>query len=320
MNYTIDRYLNVKTAAMPSISSDGRWLAFISDLTGVPQAWRALLGSTGSVVPMPEQLTFAEDRVLWLLCSPAPGDPRLLFTRDRGGDENAHLYLLDPTTGQERCLTTGHDGVMHIPGQWSADGYSLLFAANRAHPAHFGLYRQDLATDQAELLWQSDEPGYLYGAMRHPTAGRVLFSRVGLSATHHLLELDLATGHARRLDPPERPARYLSATYSPDGNSVLVVTDLDNDRTNLLRLDLLTGQWQTVIGPYYDLEHFSLSPDGRFMAFSINQDGYSRLELLEVERGVARPGPTLPDGVLGFLDERIAFAPNSCLLYTSRCV
>ena len=44
MTYTIDRYLNVKTAAMPSISSDGRWLAFISDLTGVPQAWRAPLG------------------------------------------------------------------------------------------------------------------------------------------------------------------------------------------------------------------------------------------------------------------------------------
>ena len=55
---------------MPSISSDGRWLAFISDLTGVPQVWRAPLG--GSAVPMPEQLTFAEDRVLWLLCSPAP--------------------------------------------------------------------------------------------------------------------------------------------------------------------------------------------------------------------------------------------------------
>ena len=313
MTYTIDRYLNVKTAAMPSISSDGRWLAFISDLTGVPQAWRAPLGG-GGAVPMPEQLTFAEDRVLWLLCSPAPGDPRLLFTRDRGGDENAHLYLLDPITGAERCLTSGHDGVMHIPGQWSADGHSLLFAANRAHPAHFGLYRQKLDTDQAELLWQSDEPGLLYDAMPHPTAGRVLFSRMGFSATHHLLELDLATGQARRLDPPDRPARYLSATYSADGGQVYVVTDLDNDRTNVMRLDLSTGQWDTVIGPYYDLEHFSLSPDGRIMAFTINQDGYSRLELLDVERGVARPGPTLPDGVLGFLDERIAFAPDSTAL------
>ena len=59
MNHSIDRYLNAKQATMPSISSDGRWLAFISDLTGVPQVWRAPLG--GSAVPMPEQLTFAED-------------------------------------------------------------------------------------------------------------------------------------------------------------------------------------------------------------------------------------------------------------------
>ena len=137
---------------------------------------------------------------------------------------------------------------------------------------------------------------------------------MSLSASHHLLELDLTTGHARRLDPPDRPARYHSATYTPDGGHVLVVTDLDSDRTNLMRLDLATGQWETVIGPLYDLEHFALSPDGRVIAFTLNQDGFSRLELLEVERGVARPGPTLPDGVLGFLDERIAFAPDSTAL------
>ena len=72
MNYSIDRYLNVKQAYMPSFSSDGRRLAFISDLTGVPQAWRVPLGAPSCGVPMPEQLTFAEDRVLWLRCSPAP--------------------------------------------------------------------------------------------------------------------------------------------------------------------------------------------------------------------------------------------------------
>ena len=312
--YTIDRYLNVKFAYMPSFSSDGRWLAFISDLTGVPQAWRALLGAAGSGVPMPEQLTFAEDRVLWLRCSPAPGDQRLLFTRDRGGDENAHLYLLDPAAGLEICLTTGYDGVMHIPGKWSADGRTLLFAANRQHPAHFGLYRQALDGAAAELLWQSDEPGLLHDAMPHPTAERILFTREGFSAAHHLLELDLTTGQARRLDPADRPARYHYATYSPDGCHVYVVTDLDSDRTNLMRLDLATGLWDTVIGPLYDLEYFSLSPDGRYIAFTLNQDGYSRLELLDLGRGVARPGPTLPDGVLGVYDERLAFSPDATVL------
>ncbi len=314
MSYSIDRYLNVKLAYMPSISSDGRWLAFISDLTGVPQVWRAPLVAVGSGVPMPEQLTFAEDRALWLRCSPAPGDSRILFARDRGGDENAHLYLLDPTLGVETCLTTGHDGVMHIPGQWSADARSLLFAANREHPAHFGLYRLAIDTGETQLLWQSDAPGLLYDASTHPTAGRMLFTRMSRSAAHDLLELDLATGQARRLDPTDRPARYDSPTYSPDGCYVYVVTDLDSDRTNLMRLDLATGLWDTVIGPLYDLEYFSLSPDGRYIAFTLNQDGYSRLELLDLERGQARPGPTLPDGVLGFYDERLAFTADATAL------
>ncbi len=311
--YPIDRYLNVKLATMPSFSSDGAWLAFISDLTGVPQAWRVPLAGAGHVIAMPEQLTFAEDRVLWLRCSPAPGDNRILFTRDRGGDENTRLYLLDPDTGQETCLTPG-EGVMHIPGQWSDDGQTLLFAANREHPSHFGVYRQATSGGPAQLLWQGDAPGQLFDVAAHPCAPRVLFTRMGFSAAHDLLELDETTGQVRQLNPPDRPARYHYPVYTPDGQSVLVITDLDSDRTNLLRLNLADGQWETVIGPYYDIEFFSLSPNGRSLAFTLNQDGYSRLELFDMTRGQAQPGPALPDGVLGIYDERIAFDPATTAL------
>ncbi|MBX7252382.1 MAG: S9 family peptidase [Candidatus Promineofilum sp.] len=307
----IDRYLNVKLAYMPSFSSDGCWLAFVSDLTGVPQAWRVPLGDSGRTIAMPEQLTFAEDRVLWLRCSPAPGDRRILIARDRGGDENAQLWLLDPARGEETCLTSGYDSVMHVPGQWSADGHTLLFAANRQHPSHFGIYRQALDGGAAELLWQSDAPGVIGDVAAHPAGDRILFTRMGFSAAHDLMELDLTTGQARALSPADRLARYHYPIYSPDGARVYVVSDLDSDRANLLSYVLAEGAWQTVVGPFYDLEYFSLSPDGRYLAFTINQDGYSRLELLDIERGEAHPGPTLPDGVLGIIDERLAFAPSS---------
>jgi len=311
MNYPIDRYLNVKQATMPSFSSDGRWLAFISDLTGVAQAWRVPLGGPAGVVPMPEQLTFAEDRVLWLHYSPATGDGRLLFTRDRGGDENAQLYLLDPDTGDEWLLTAGHDGVMHVPGPWSADGRAVLFAGNRAHAGRYGLYRQALDAAQAELLWQSDEPGHLDNIAAHPTAGRLLFTRMGRSDRHELLEYDLTSGALRHLSPADRPARYNFAAYSHDGCHVYAVTDLDSDRANLMRFDLVTGEWETVIAPLYEVEYFALAPDGRHIAFTLNQEGYSRLELLDLRDGVARPGPALPNGVLGYSDERIAIAADS---------
>lgn len=310
MPYAIDRYLNVKAAYMPSFSSDGRRLAFISDLTGVPQAWRVPLDDLPGI-PMPEQLTFAEDRVLWLRCSPVPGDERILLARDRGGDENARLYLLDPAQGHETCLTPGYDRVVHIPGHWSAGGRAVLFAANRDHPARFGLYRCALDGSGDRLLWQSDEPGFIDNAHYHPAGDRVLFSRIGLSAAHDLLEVDITTGRARHLNPPDRPARYHSATYSPDGRHAYVVSDLDSDRYSLLRLDLAAGTWETLIAPLYDLEHFALSPNGRYIVFTLNQDGYSRLERLDLAQAGAHPSPPLPDGVLGMLDETIAFAAAS---------
>ena len=39
MKYDFERFLNVRSASAPTFSPDGRRLAFISDITGVPQVW-----------------------------------------------------------------------------------------------------------------------------------------------------------------------------------------------------------------------------------------------------------------------------------------
>ena len=39
-HYPIARYLNVQTAYSPAFTSDGEYLVFIADITGIPQVWR----------------------------------------------------------------------------------------------------------------------------------------------------------------------------------------------------------------------------------------------------------------------------------------
>ena len=322
MTAAIDRYINVRTAYGPTFSADGRFLAFLSDITGTPQIWQIDLDNAADAIPWPQQLTFSAERVLYARCSPLPGDGRLLFAHDVGGDENAQLFLLDTATGQELPLTAGFESAMHLPGQWSPDGQSILFAANRRQPGQFDLYRQPLDGRPAELLWQHEQPGYLYEQVWSPDAGRVALVRAAHSAAHDLLELDLAGEAVRLLSPPGKTARYSGLAYSKDGRFLYTNTDLDSDFLHIARLELATGSWETLVNPNADTELLALSPNGRYLAFSTNRDGDSRLELIDLATGMARPAPepaTRP-GVIGWYDEHLAFSADSSRLafsYTS---
>jgi Tol biopolymer transport system component len=81
--------LNVRSAYGPRFSSNGRRIAFIADIGGVPQAWMIEPEFDFGRIVWLEQLTFGDSRVMRVAFSPRPGDDRLIYAQDIGGDENA---------------------------------------------------------------------------------------------------------------------------------------------------------------------------------------------------------------------------------------
>jgi dipeptidyl aminopeptidase/acylaminoacyl peptidase len=307
----IARYLNVRSAYFPAFCGNDR-LAFLTDITGVPQVWLAGLPGRDQEPRWPDQLTFADDRVLGVWASPA-GPNSLLFTRDFGGNEKAQLWLLDPDTGAERCLTAGHEEAMHGFGCWSGDGRSFLFSANRRHPGLFDLYRQPL-DGPAELVWQNDDPGFLPYVAWSPDSRHAVVSLMRSSFDNDLLEIDLATGTARRLNPTEVQARYSHQLFTRDGR-LLMLTDVDSDFMYLARLDLDSLALQRLTTVDRDFDLMALSPDGRKLACTLNIDGATELHLHDLETGrddVATLQPT--PGVVGMMDWQLTFSPDSQML------
>lgn len=330
MSYPIDRYLNVRQAYYPSFatSSQPAALTFISNITGIPQAWQvALEPAANGVIPWPDQLTFAADRVLSVQHSPLPGDNRLLYSHDIGGSENAQLFLLEPDSGKEICLTAGYEEAMHIPGEWvtgpDPNTSFLLFAANRRHPGQFDLYLQPMdGRSPAQLVWQHEAPGYLRSAVFSPDRRKAAVVRAARSAEHDLFEVNLETGQVRQLNPPDQPALFNNVCYHRDGRSLYVNTDLNADFLYIAQLDLAYLTWETLVAPNWDCEMLTLSPNGRYLAYTVNTDGHSRLELIDLAMGQARSAPAFNQepGVVGWFDGLLAFSADSSRLafsYTS---
>lgn len=286
--YNIERYLNVQMAYGGEFLDQNR-IIFLSDITGVPQVWTVELSDDGRIL-WPDPLTFDDNRVASANACKVDGDTRIIFARDAGGNENMQLFLMDLHGGEPVYLTQGHDAAMHLYGDWSRDGKHIVFGANRRHPGLFDLYVQAL-DGEARLIWQNDEPGYLFNAQFSPDGKRVAVQHMMASFDMSLYEVDVASGAVRMVTPEERGVRYYNHTYSADGRALWVLADYESDFLRLVRLDLATQQLETIVAADWNVEEFAISEDERWLAYTINAGGPSQLYLRDMQTGETRTAP-----------------------------
>jgi dipeptidyl aminopeptidase/acylaminoacyl peptidase len=293
MAYEFARYLKIRSAYGASWSPDGRWVSFLTDITGVPQVWEVPV-----VGGWPEQLTFYEERIMGAGYSPV--EHKVLFGMDAGGNERSQLYILEG--GEVRDLTRAPDAI-HYSGGFSPDGRRIAYTATRRNGTDFDVFVQDL-DGEPEMVWEVS--GYHTVADWGPDGGSLIVSRHHSNLNNDLYELDLTSGVATLLTPHEGDARFSGARVTPDGASAYLATDRDGDFVRLARLDLSTMALEYLTPDDWDVEGVELSRDGRYLLTSRNVEGYSDFMLFN-GRGRRMPGPRMPAGILG----GFAFSPDS---------
>jgi Tol biopolymer transport system component len=276
-HFDIDRFLNVRSASGASFSPDGRFVAFLTNTTGVSQLWQ---------VPVeggwPVQLTFTRDSVRGGHYCPTRHE--LIFSMDAGGNERTQLYLLKGVGRSDHGLgdgwtvadLSGQPKAIHSFGGWSRDGTQFAFGANRDKAGRFDIYVQKLGGKTARLLAKG--PGGYYGvASWSPDDRTLLVRRTESNANQDLYLIDVATGRgtrasgSRHLTPHKGEVRYGSPVWSADGkSSYCPSTAGGRDLDGLARLDVDGGKLTWVATPEHEVEEVVASPKGRWLAWCIN--------------------------------------------------
>jgi len=286
----IATYLGVRSATCPSVRSDGRRLAFVSDHVGVGQGWTLELPCGA-----PERITHHEDKVSFV--DYAPVGEALIYGMDASGDERIQFYLLAKGTGAPRPLTR-RPKIIHIWGGWSADAKRIAFGANIRNQAFFDVHVMDVATGEERCVFQGD--GHFAPVAWSPDGKHlaVIEMRGSLDIDLHLLEID--SGKIEKLLTPRGEGRHQSVRFAKDGKSIYLSTDLDRDFLGLGRLDLATRKLDWVHAPDWDVEVVRPSRDGSRIAHVTNIEGYGSLAIRDLASGkdlkIALPGPgTVPE-------------------------
>jgi dipeptidyl aminopeptidase/acylaminoacyl peptidase len=249
-----------------------------------------------------KQLTFFPDRVGGASFQPTKGE-YFIFSKDIGGGEFFQLYRYDVADGAVTLLTDGKS--RNSGGAWSKAGDRVAYSSTRRNGADTDIYVMnplDPKTDRKVL----EVKGGGWGVADWSADDKKLLVGEGISINEsHLWLVDVATGEKTPLTPRDASEKvaYSGAKFSADGKGVYLATDKGSEFKRLVYVDLATKA-EKVLTPNlnWDVEDFSLSEDGKHIAFESNEDGVSVLHVIDAKTGKEMKLPTLPKGTLGGLE------------------
>jgi dipeptidyl aminopeptidase/acylaminoacyl peptidase len=277
-----------------ALTSEGR-LVFGSNRDGSPQLY---LGEAARPSTPPKPITRGPERVQGAVIT---RDERfVLFTRDRGADENAHVYRVG-LDGEGLVDLTPGEGVRHDLPVLPLRRPELMFYGRRTVKSpRSTLLVQPVAGGEARVVYEDPAPAFFADVA--PDGARALVARVLSPSEAVLLEVDVASGRARRLWPAEgKKERLDAAVYSADGATVFLATDQGGESSALVALDPATGKVKARWSPdpaTAALDQIVVSPTGRELAVRLDAGNRSEVRLLDAGMMVERARPPVPLGAV----------------------
>jgi dipeptidyl aminopeptidase/acylaminoacyl peptidase len=286
---SLERYLQSRGATFLDWSAEGSLL--ISTRFGDSEQVHRVAAPLGTR----EQLTFYPDPIEWARAARSGGG--FVFTKDEGGDENAQVYYQAPG-GSTRALTGG--AFIHGSAVWAHDGKRVAFYGNDRDSVSYDVYVADVTDNTPPRLVVGGHDDTWYPLDWSADDSKLLVWRYLSISESYLYLADVATGTLTALDATPRKAGIHGARFSPDGRGVYVLTDEDSEFVQLKFKDPVTHEDRRVTPDInWDVEDFDVSTDGHYLAYVVNEDGRSRLTVLDTQAKLEMSPAGLPEGRIG---------------------
>lgn len=303
--HPIEDFIDTTGVTGASFSPDESRILFSSNKSGIWNAY-TMPASGGEWTPVTTSTTDNIYSEAWF-----PTDERKLVSRDQGGNELDHLYVID-AGGAEKDLTPG-DKLKAMFIDFSQDGAAFYVATNERNEKFFDLYRYDARTYKRDCLFENNE-GYEIGAIS-PDERWLALSKTRTTVDNDLFLHDRQNGKTIHLTPHAGNASYSAETFSPDSTSLLYTSDEGSEFKRLRRYVLAAEQHADVQSAPWDIVYARYSHRGKYLVVATNVDGSTQVGISEAASGKPLALPNLPAGEIRGVsiarsERRMAFYVN----------
>jgi dipeptidyl aminopeptidase/acylaminoacyl peptidase len=293
----LQRYANVRAAHFQDWMADGSML--IATRFGQSDQLHRVI-APGS---RRTQLTFFDEPIDTALAQPGAAG-RFIVTRDTGGAENYQAYAggLDGASSSFTEPTTRNEFFA-----FSRDGKMLAWSRSTPASPDYDIMVM-AAGDPSSRRVAFKGKGALAPLAFSPDGVTLLVQHIiAIGVSSKLSLLDLASGKLTEIHPTNAQIAYAGGEFTPDGRTILTLSDEGSDVARLVSYDLATKRFTPLAdGGRWEVEKFDLAGDGRTLAYAINEGGRSKVVLRDLASGRTLAQPTTPVGVV----EALQFSPD----------
>ncbi len=225
-----------------------------------------------------------------------PKSDDIVFGKDVGGGEWFQLFLRDGRTGKVSMFTDGKS--RNTEGPFTRDGKWLAYESTKRTGRDNDVYVVDPSDPKTERLVLRVTGGGWFATDWSPDGRTLLVVDYDLGEREPATTSSTSRAERRPCSRRRRRRRcpYGRARFSPDGRTVYLTSDKDDEFHRLVGVDVATRRWDVLTpGVTWDVSGFDLSDDGSRIAYVLERGG---------RRDAARP--------------RSEDAPASCLSRSSR--
>jgi dipeptidyl aminopeptidase/acylaminoacyl peptidase len=289
----LSQYQNVRSASFLDWTKDGKGIYIRTRFGGLSQIHRVNAAGGARL-----QLTWFKEPIGQVLRREK--SRQLAITMDQGGGELDQIFLFDPKNATTSLVTDGQSRNRLV--RWSRNGRMMAFQSTRRNGRSNDLWLMGPDKPGSEELLLEAPDGTWWGPADFSNNGKYLLVQQFLNVTDsRIYVLNLKNRSLQLLaGSTENSSANRAISFDRRGKGFYFITNGRGRAAELAWKSLEPGvepQYITAQIPW-DVTEFALSDDGKHGAFVTNDEGASRLYLLDAKTARFSLVNNIPVGII----------------------
>lgn len=231
-----------------------------------------------------------------------PGTSDFIYSADKGGNENSHLYL-QKSDGSVVDLTPGEKEKASFYG-WNKARDAFYYTSNVRDPRFFDLYKMKVSEWKPELLF-TNEKGYDIDGISPNERYLTLVKNI-TTDKNELYLLDRQQNKMSRLSKEGEEATYNSLAFEPNNSAFYYATNEGDEFSFVMKYDLAKGEKKKFFKDKWDVWGMNISENGKYHTIVVNEDARNKLLLFDHKTNKAMKFPKVKEGQV----QGLRFSPS----------
>ena len=292
----LTQYQNVRSAPFRGFNQEGTQIYITTRFGNVSQLHK--VKSEGAAR---QQITFFDEPIGSI--SRKPLSNSIAFTMDTGGTENNQIFLLDPNAGSSLMITDGQS--RNGGALWERNGPRIAYQSTRRNGRSNDVWIMDSNNpESAEVILESPD-GTWWGASDWSKDGKKILIQNYISITNaKAYILDIQSKKKEIILGSDNTESYNAVlAFDQSDKGIFYITNEFAEFNQLAYKNLITNKIKVLTDTIpWDVDGFVISMDREKAAFTVNENGFSTLYLLDTMSKKYRKVDRIPIGLIGGME------------------